>query len=195
MPNRRLTQSLIDALDPDGSVRDVRDTELRGFGVRIMPSGRKSYFVHAQSGMQRRWTKLGDARTLPLARARTLARARLAALRNRDPSRAPEAAAETPFEVVAKAAFRRHARLWNPGTMEINRHCLKHQILPPVTACSGHPDSTAFLPGDLNAPHDGNGEIPHAETDLASTPLKLEVSAHSRLRVTSPTCAITPVPK
>ena len=130
MPNRRLTQSLIDALEPGGSVREFRDTELRSFGVRIMPSGRKSFFVHAQSGKRRRWTTLGDARTMPLARARTLARARLAALRNRDTSRAPEASAEAPFEVVAEAAFRRHARLWKPGTMEVNRLYLKHQILP-----------------------------------------------------------------
>ena len=130
MPNRRLTQQLIDDFEPGESIREFRDTELRGFGVRIRPSGRKSFFVHAQSGKRRRWTKIGDARTMPLARARTLARARLAALRNRDPSRAPEASAETPFEVVAEAAFRRHVRLWKPGTMEVNRHYLKHQILP-----------------------------------------------------------------
>ncbi len=130
MPRRRLTQNLIDALEPGGSVRDFRDRDLRGFGVRIMPSGRKTYFVHAQSGGRRRWTRIGDARTMPLARARTLARARLAALRNRDPSRAPDASAETPFEAVAEAAFRRHARLWKPGTMAVNKDYLKNQILP-----------------------------------------------------------------
>ena len=130
MPKRRLTQSLIDALEPDGSVRDFRDRELRGFGVRIMPSGRKTYFVQAMSAKRRWWTRIGDARTMPLARARTLARARLAAFRNHDPSRPPEASAETPFEVVAEAAFRRHARLWKPGTMKVNRNYLKQLILP-----------------------------------------------------------------
>ena len=48
-----VTQSLIDAFEPDGPVHDFRDTGLRRFGVRIMPSGRKSYFLHAQSGKRR----------------------------------------------------------------------------------------------------------------------------------------------
>ena len=43
MASRRLTQRLIETLKPGKSVREVRDTELRGFGVRILPSGRKSY--------------------------------------------------------------------------------------------------------------------------------------------------------
>ena len=133
MPKRRLAQDLVDALEPDGSVREFRDTQLRGFGVRIMPSGRKSWFVHAQNDKRRKWTKLGEATTMPLAKARTLARANLATYRNRNPSSPPDAAAEIPFEDVAEAAFRRHARLWKHGTMEVNRHYLKNQILPHFT--------------------------------------------------------------
>ena len=127
---RQLTQDLVDALEPEGSVREFRDTRLLGFGVRVFPSGRKSWFVHAQAGKRRKWKTLGDAGTLPLGKALTLARAHLAALRNRDPSRPADASAETPFEHVADTAFRRHARLWKPGTMEVNRHYLKKQILP-----------------------------------------------------------------
>ena len=127
---RRLTQDLVDALEPEGSVREFRDTQLLGFGVRLFPSGRKSWFVHAQSAKRRKWKTLGDAGTMPLAKARTLARAHLAALRNRDPSHPPDASAETPFEYVAETAFRRHARLWKPGTIKVNRNYLKKQILP-----------------------------------------------------------------
>ena len=47
MNNRRLTQRLIDTLKPGKSVREFRDVELRSFGVRILPSGRKRFFVHA----------------------------------------------------------------------------------------------------------------------------------------------------
>lgn len=43
MPNRRLVRSLIDALEPEGSVWEVRDTQLRDFGIRIMPSGGKGH--------------------------------------------------------------------------------------------------------------------------------------------------------
>ena len=130
MPNRRLTQDLVDALEPASSVREVRATQLRGFGVRIMPSGRKSWFVHAQHDKRRKWTNLGDASKMRLAKARTLARACLATLRNRNQSRPPDTSTEIPFEDVADAAFRRHARLWKPGTMRVNRHYLKNQILP-----------------------------------------------------------------
>lgn len=110
MPNRRLTQRLIDTLKPGGSVREIRDTELRGFGVRILPSGRRRFFVHAQSDGLRIWKTLGDAGTMSLAEARSLARARLAACRASDPSRPADALSDTPFGDVAEAAFRRRVR-------------------------------------------------------------------------------------
>ena len=130
MASRRLTQRLIDTLAPGKSVRELRDTELRGFGVRILPSGRKRFFVHAQSNGKRTWAKIGDASAMPLADARDIARSHLAASRTGDPPRSAKASAEAPFEDVAEAAFRRLARLWKPGTLEVNRNYLKNQILP-----------------------------------------------------------------
>ncbi|MYA89890.1 MAG: tyrosine-type recombinase/integrase [Boseongicola sp. SB0662_bin_57] len=130
MANRRITQRLIDVLKPGKSVREIRDTELRGFGIRILPSGRKRYFVHAQSGGQRRWTTIGDADKMSLAEARPLARARLAAIVNDNPSGFGDASPETLFEDIADAAFRRHSRTWKPGTLKVNRQYLKNQILP-----------------------------------------------------------------
>ena len=130
MANRRLTQRLIDTLKPDKSVREIRDTELRGFGVRILPSGRRRYFVHAQCNGRRAWTTIGDADAMSLADARTRARLQMVALRTGDPSRPAEDAADTPFEDVAEAVFRRQSRHWKPGTLDVNRRYLKNQILP-----------------------------------------------------------------
>ena len=130
MANRRLTQRLIDTLKPGKSVREIRDTELRGFGVRILPSGRKRYFVHAQSNGKRTWTKIGDACAMPLTDARDLARSYLAASRTGDPSRPAEITADARFEDVAEAVFRRQSRYWKPRTLEVNRRYLKNQILP-----------------------------------------------------------------
>ena len=48
MANRPLTQRLIDTLKPAKSVRVVRDTELRTYGVRILPSGLRRFFVNVQ---------------------------------------------------------------------------------------------------------------------------------------------------
>ncbi len=130
MANRRLTQRLIDTLKPGKSVREVRDTELRGFGVRILPSGRRRFFVHAQNNGQRVWTAIGDADTMQLVEARTSARSHLAALRYGEQSCSVEALGETPFEEVAEVVFRRYARHWKPGTLAVNGMYLKNQILP-----------------------------------------------------------------
>ena len=48
MSNTRLTQRQIDALKPRKNTFDVRDTELKGFGVRVRSSGIKRYFVQSQ---------------------------------------------------------------------------------------------------------------------------------------------------
>jgi len=130
MASCRLTQRLIETFKPGKSVREIRDMDLRGFGIRILPSGRKSYFVHAQTDGRRVWTKIGDAGAMPLSDARDLARSHLAASRTADPTRLSEIAAETPFEDVADAVFRLQTRHWKPSTLEVNRGYLKNQILP-----------------------------------------------------------------
>jgi len=103
MASRRLTQRLIETFKPGKSVREIRDTDLRGFGIRVLPSGRKSFFVHAQNDGRRTWTKIGNASALPLVDARDLARSSLAASRTGDQSRPSEIAAETPFEDIEDA--------------------------------------------------------------------------------------------
>jgi len=142
MANRRLTQGLIDTLRPRRTVREIRDTELRGFGVRILPSGRRRFFVHAQTGGRRTWKTIGDAGAMSLTEARALARAHPATVRTDEPHRPVDPSAETPFEDVAEAAFRRHARHWKPGTLRVNRSYLRNRILPrfrgkPVGAVTG----------------------------------------------------------
>ena len=44
----RLDERRVQALKPRRSAYDVRDRELKGFGVRVLPSGAKRYFVHSQ---------------------------------------------------------------------------------------------------------------------------------------------------
>ena len=60
MPGVRLSQSRIEALEARKSPCDIRDTELTGFGVRVLSSGSKRFFVHSQHEGRRIW-KTGRA--------------------------------------------------------------------------------------------------------------------------------------
>ena len=55
MPNVRLSQSRIEALRPRRSAYDVRNAEPKGFGVRVLPSGSKRFFIHSQYEGRRIW--------------------------------------------------------------------------------------------------------------------------------------------
>ena len=61
MRNLPLNQSRVDRLKTRNSTYDIRDTDLKGFGIRVLPSGKKSYFLQTQHEGQRRWTKIGAA--------------------------------------------------------------------------------------------------------------------------------------
>ena len=129
MPGTRLTQRRVDALPKRRTVRDVRDTELKGYGVRVMPSGAKRYFIHSQHQGRRVWKIVGDAETMTEADARNRARSMLAALRDGRDADA-EAPGEALFETVAEEVFTRYGRRWKPRTLQVNRIYLRRQILP-----------------------------------------------------------------
>ena len=128
MAGINLTDARVRALKPRKTARDVRDGKLRGFGVRVLPSGGKRYFVHRQHRGERVWKMVGDAAEMSLEEARSRASGMLAAIRRgegtpRDPS-------ETLFEAVAETVFQQYERVWKPRTLDVNRCYLKNQILP-----------------------------------------------------------------
>ena len=45
MATARLSQRRVDSLKPRNSAYDIRDQELKGFGVRVLPSGAKRWFA------------------------------------------------------------------------------------------------------------------------------------------------------
>ncbi len=123
----RLTQRRVESLRPRKTVRTVRDADLKGYGVRVMPSGAKRYFIHSQHQGHRVWKIVGDAAVMTEAEARGRARSLLAALRD-DRDIEVEVAGDTLFETVAEDVFSR--RRWKPRTLGVNRIYLKRQILP-----------------------------------------------------------------
>ena len=128
MASTTLTDALVRALHPQKSARDIRDGNLKGFGVRVMPSGAKRYFVHCQHEGQRIWKIVGDAAAMDADEARSRAAAMLAWIRQEGPL--PALPADTVFEAVAEATFRRHERIWKPRTLKVNRGYLRKQLLP-----------------------------------------------------------------
>ena len=120
MPKTALTEARIRNLKPRKSTYEVRDTILPGFGVRVLPSGTRSFFIHAQVQGERTWKNLGGANSLEAARGQ-------AAILLEEIRRSTNT---TLFETVAEAVFRRHARVWKAGTLRVNRGYLNRQILP-----------------------------------------------------------------
>ena len=127
MPKRRLTDERIEALKPRKTPFDIRDDELKGFGVRVLPSGAKRFFVHSQHEGRRLWKTIGDAGGMDMEEARRRAREALAAIRRDETPAMPE---ERLFEAVAEEVFSRYGRNWKPGTMAVNRKYLRSTILP-----------------------------------------------------------------
>ena len=128
MPTSRLMQRWVDNLKPRKQTYDVRDPSLKGFGVRILPSGRKRYFLHSQVGGNRAWHAIGNAEDITLEYARTQARTLLASRRyGYEPA---SGTSSIPFETVAEEVFRRYRRHWKPRTLAVNVGYCKNQILP-----------------------------------------------------------------
>ncbi|MYE02062.1 MAG: DUF4102 domain-containing protein, partial [Alphaproteobacteria bacterium] len=96
----RLTQRRVNTLRPRKTVRNIRDADLKGYGVRIMPSGAKRYFIHSQRRGHRVWRIVGDAAVMTEAEARACARSMLAALRDARDIKV-EASGDALFEAVA----------------------------------------------------------------------------------------------
>ena len=123
-----LTEARVRALRSRKTTYDTRDGKLKGFGVRVLPSGRKRFFIHCQHRGERIWKIVGATDAMGFAEARTRASAMLAAIRR---GGEPLTWAENVvFENVADEVFDRYARRWKPGTLRVNLCYLRNQILP-----------------------------------------------------------------
>lgn len=123
-----LTEARVGARRPRKTAFDIRDAELKGFGVRVLPSGRKCFFARCRRRGERIWKIVGDSETLDVREARWRANKILAAVRSGE--NVPCRPDETIFGAVAETVFQRYQRVWKAGTLYVNRNCLRNQILP-----------------------------------------------------------------
>ena len=127
MATSHLTQRQVDNLKPGKATRDIRDKELKGFGVRVLPSGRKRFFFHHQVDGQRIWHAIGDAEDITLKCARSKVKSLLTSSHRGEDA---VVANPVPFEIVADEVFRRYGRHWKPRTLRVNLGYYRNQILP-----------------------------------------------------------------
>ena len=127
MATSRLTQHRVDTLKPGRKTRDIRDRDLKGFGIRVLPSGRKCFFLHSQVDGRRIWHTIGNVEDVTLEQARSRASAVLASRLNGDEVRP---ISPIMFETVAEEVFQRYRRHWKPRTLRVNLSYYRNQIFP-----------------------------------------------------------------
>lgn len=83
MPKMKLTEGAVNKAQPGAKPFDVYDSELRGFYLRVQPSGVKTYYVvyRLTNGKQRRF-KIGDAARMLAEQARREAKRILGLVEN-----------------------------------------------------------------------------------------------------------------
>ena len=130
MATLRLDKRRVDTLKPHKCAYDVRDRELKGFGVRILPSGAKRYFIHSQHHGRRVWKIVGRAGVHRRGRGPRPGQGHAGLDTGMEPSEQAAAPQDTVFEIVGDEVFRRYARNWKPSTLKVNRNYYSNHILP-----------------------------------------------------------------
>ena len=147
----KITKRVVDALRPDGGGAEVFkwDSEMRGFGVRIMPSGTASYFVQYRTpeGRTRRMI-IGRVGTLTPDEARKLAREKLACVASGgDPSTERRAVrtAMTVSELCDRYIKDAKGRI-KDSTLAMDKSRIESHVKPLV----GNLSVRSLTPSDIN---------------------------------------------
>lgn len=139
MTKRRISKRLIDSIQPVIKEETIWDADLPGFGVRVRPSGAKSYIVVYRAGRSRsspvRKMTIGAVGKLTPDEARELARRAIGSIAHgKDPATEKKSArkAMTVAE-LAELFLAEHVRgKRKAGTFKKYEHVLRKHILPEI---------------------------------------------------------------
>jgi len=129
----KLTKRVIDAAEIRAAEYFIWDNELPGFGLRMLPSGRKVYSVQYRSGRRSRRISLGLSSVLTCEQARTRAITIIAAVKNgEDPAanRDADRQAITVKELVERFEKEHVALRVKESTAKGYRRMLERVIVP-----------------------------------------------------------------
>jgi hypothetical protein len=137
MAPSRLTKRLVDGLEPGGREYFRWDPEMAGFGLRVQPSGAKSYVVKYRAGTGRtaptRRVTIGSVRKLTPDQARIAAKKMLGAVaQGADPAteRAAEKRSATLRELADLFLTEHMDAKRKASTAAHYRHILERLVLP-----------------------------------------------------------------
>ena len=129
----KLTKRTIDAIEPQATEFFLWDEGIPGFGLRVMPSGRKSFVVQFRAGRRARRMSLGPSTVLTCDQARTRAITIIAAVKNGEDPAADRAAKRNAATVndLAERFDKEHIAVrLKASTAKEYRRNLKRFILP-----------------------------------------------------------------
>jgi integrase len=131
----KITKRLVEAADVREKDYIICDDELRGFAVRVLPSGKRYYIVQYRIGTRYRRMSLGQHGVLTTEKARTKAFGLLAAVKDgEDPAgdRKQGRKAPTVAELAQRFDKEHIAVRLKPGTAREYRRNLRRFILPTI---------------------------------------------------------------
>ena len=191
MVEQRLTKTAVDRLTADGHREFiVWDAELPGFGVRVKPSGAKSYVIQYRtkdSGRSRRKTIGRHGPLMSLQEARSIARGLLADVaRGRDPVGEHRSRREAPtISELADRYLEEHALpKKRAGSVRNDRSILERHILPRLGRMKVQDVESA----DIQRLHNALRETPYqANRTIALLSKMFSLSVRWGLRTNNPT--------
>lgn len=138
MATARLTKRTVDAAAPQATRYTLFDEDLTGFGLRVFPSGQKSYVIEYRAGeggrrSPKKRVTLGSKSTLTPDKAREAASKMLARVKlGSDPaSEKQEARQALTLEEAARAFLTEHVELKRkPKTVAHYRDLLERLVIP-----------------------------------------------------------------
>jgi integrase len=156
----KLIKRLVDATEPGPAEFFVWDSEIPGFGLRVLPTGRKSYVVQYRVGRRSRRISLGPCSVLSCEQARNRAMAAVAAAKNgEDPAaqRDADRKAITVRELAVRFDEEHIAVRLKASTAKEYRRNLQRFILPAL----GHLTVAATSRADVAKLHHDLRAVPY----------------------------------
>lgn len=159
MPTIRLTRRAVTALPTPSAPTVIYDSEVKGFGLAMRPTGARSWVVEYRPGgggrgVAKRRVKLGDPDVMTVEEARKAARDLLARVtRGKDPAaeRAEERAAATVSELSEAWLTRHVGSKRKPNTLASYRATMTCHVLPNL----GARKATTLTRADVLRLHEG----------------------------------------